>query len=183
MGFVGLRIINDNCCISCILFITVCCPILHPGQIPSHSTTLTCYCSDITWSFGSKSLDWSCFILGYPLPPSQQTKIFLTDRVCPIGCGGWNPPPSRIYVVPRKMLKEKVANFLWLHKYGVLETTFCNQVTFGPAGRGQMWSKLAKFHKGGLCQEQNEGKIHDTNKCQLQNVSHHFWVGLGLAPD
>ena len=61
----------------------------------------------------------------------------------------------------------------------MFETTFCNQVTFGPAGRGQMWSKLAKFHKGGLCQEQNEGKIHDTNKCQLQNVSHHIWVGFG----
>ena len=115
------------------------------------------------------------FYIGLPPPsgPLSRQKSFLrTEFVL-----------SRIYVVPRKMLKEKLANFLWLHKYGVLETTFCNQVTFGPAGRGQMWSKLAKFHKGGLCQEQNEGKIHDTNKCQLQNVSHHFWVGLGLAPD
>ena len=78
------------------------------------------------------------------------------------------------------MLKEKVVNFLRIHKYGVLETTFCNHVTFGPAERGQKWSKLAKFHKGRLCREQNEGKIHDTNKCQLQNVSSLLgWVGFG----
>ena len=82
--------------------------------------------------------------------------------------------------LPVKRSKKRLPR---IHKYGVLETTFCNHVTFGPAERGQKWSKLAKFHKGGLCREQNEGKIHDTNKCQLQNVSHHFWVGLGLAPD
>ena len=35
-------------------------------------------------------------------------------NVCVGGSGGQNPPPSRIYVDPRKMLKEQVANFLWL---------------------------------------------------------------------
>ena len=36
----------------------------------------------------------------------------------------------------------------------VLETTFCGQITFGLARRGQKWSKLAYFHKGGPCREQ-----------------------------
>ena len=71
----------------------------------------------------------------------------------------------------------KVAIFFFTFpKYvnGVLETNFCSHITFGLAGRGQKWSKLAQFHKGGPCREQNEGKIHDTDKCQLRHVSHNF---------
>ena len=60
--------------------------------------------------------------------------------------GGSRSPPYHINVVPRKMLKERVADFFFTFpKYvnGVLETTFCSQITFGLAGRGQKWSKLA----------------------------------------
>ena len=41
-----------------------------------------------------------------------------------------------INVVPRKTLKERVADFFTFPKYvnGVLETTFCSQISFGLAG-------------------------------------------------
>ena len=48
---------------------------------------------------------------------------------------------------------------------GVLETSFCLQITFGQAGREQKFSKLAYFRKGGPCRDQYEGKITNTNKC------------------
>ena len=48
---------------------------------------------------------------------------------------------------------------------GVLETSFCSQITFGQAGREQKFSKLAYFRKGGPCRDQYEGKITNTNKC------------------
>ena len=59
---------------------------------------------------------------------------------------------------------------------GVLETTFCSQITFGLAGRWQKWSKLAYFRKGGPCREQYGAKIINTYKCQLQHVARNFLV-------
>ena len=91
--------------------------------------------------------------------------------------GGGKRPPSHTFAIPRKKLMGKVANFFFTFpKYvkGVLETNFCSHITFGLAGRGQKWSKLANFRKGGPCREQYEAKIHDTNKCQLQHVAHNF---------
>ena len=56
---------------------------------------------------------------------------------------------------PEKCSKKRLPIFVTFPKYvnGVLETTFCSKVTFGQAGRGQKWSKLAKFHKGGVCRD------------------------------
>ena len=54
----------------------------------------------------------------------------------PIECGGLQNPP---------LSKKKFLIFSTFPRYvnGVLETTFCSQITFGLAGRGQKWSKLA----------------------------------------
>ena len=64
------------------------------------------------------------------------------------GGGGGAPksPPYYINVVPQKMLKEKVADFFFTfpkNVNGVLETTFCSQISVGLAGRGLKWSKVA----------------------------------------
>ena len=51
---------------------------------------------------------------------------------------------------PKNAPKKGCQFFVTFPKYvnGVLETTFCTQITFGQAGTGQKWSKLAQFHKG-----------------------------------
>ena len=77
-----------------------------------------------------------------------------------------------------KCSKKELLIFFTFPKYvnGVLETTFCSQITFGLAGRGQKWSKLAQFRKGGPCREQYDAKIINTYKCQLQHVARNFLV-------
>ena len=52
---------------------------------------------------------------------------------------GGNPPPPLTYVVPLKMLKEKVANLfgLFLNVRMEFETTFSSQITIGQAGSRQ----------------------------------------------
>ena len=72
----------------------------------------------------------------------------------------------------------KVANFFAFptHVNGVLETTFFSHITIGLVWRGQKWSKLAKFRKGGPCREQYDAKIINTYKCQLQHVARNFLV-------
>ena len=60
--------------------------------------------------------------------------------------GGRNPPPlSNICGSPKNAQRKSCQFFVTFPKYvnGVLETTFCNHTTFGQAGRGQKWSKLA----------------------------------------
>ena len=60
--------------------------------------------------------------------------------------GGRNPPPlSNVCGSPKNAQRKSCQFFVTFPKYvnGVLETTFCSQTTFGQAGRGQKWSKLA----------------------------------------
>ena len=45
-----------------------------------------------------------------------------------------------------------------------LGATFFSQITFSVVGRGPKWSNLPKFHKGGPCREQQEGKMTDQNR-------------------
>jgi hypothetical protein len=78
-------------------------------------------------------------------------------KLNPIQCGGGRNPPPLSYFCdsPKKINGKSCQFFLTFPKYvnGVLETTFCSQITFGLARRRQKWSKLAYFH-GGPCREQ-----------------------------
>ena len=75
-------------------------------------------------------------------------------------------PPSQTFAIPRKKLMGKVANFFLLFPYvnGRLGATFFSQITFSVVGRVPKWSNLPKFHKGGPCREQQEGKMTDQNR-------------------
>ena len=79
---------------------------------------------------------------------------------------------------PKNAQRKSCQFFVTFPKYvnGVLETTFCSQITFGLTGRWQKWSKLAYFRKGGPCREQYDAKIINTYKCQLQHVARNFLV-------
>ena len=79
---------------------------------------------------------------------------------------------------PKNVQRKSCQFFVTFPKYvnGVLETTFCSQITFGLTGRWQKWSKLAYFRKGGPCREQYDAKIINTYKCQLQHVARNFLV-------
>ena len=60
--------------------------------------------------------------------------------------GGLEEPPLSYKCGSSKNAQRKSCQFfVTFPKYmsGVLETTFCNQTTFGQAGRGQKWSKSA----------------------------------------
>ena len=118
------------------------------------------------------------FIAGIPFEDTFENIQW--RKVNPIGCGGGlaEPPLSYKCGSSKNAQRKSCWFFFTFPKYvnGVLETTFCSQITFGLARRGQKWSKLAYFHKGGPCREQYEAKIHDTNRCQLQHVAHNFWV-------
>ena len=90
-----------------------------------------------------------------------------------------NPPPlSYKSGSPKNAQRKSCQIFVTFPKYvnGVLETTFCSQITFGLTGRWQKWSKLAYFRKGGPCREQYDAKIINTYKCQLQHVARNFLV-------
>ena len=88
------------------------------------------------------------------------------------GGGAESAHPSNICGSPKNAQRKSCQFFVTFPKYvnGVLETTFCSQITFGLAGRWQKWSKLAYFCKGGPCREQYGAKIINTYKCQLQHV-------------
>ena len=111
---------------------------------------------------------------------SSACVCYLVQSMCmlnPIGCGGGNPPPlSYKCSSPKKAQRKSCQFFVTFPKYvnGLLETTFCSQITFGLTGRWQKWSKLTYFRKGGPCREQYDAKIINTYKCQLQHV-----LGLG----
>ena len=79
------------------------------------------------------------------------------------GAGGG--PLSYFCDSPEKIM-EKVANFFTFPKYenGRLGTIFFSQITFSVVGSGPKWSNLPQFHKGGPCQEQQEGKMTDQNR-------------------
>ena len=98
----------------------------------------------------------------------------------PIECGGGRNPPPLSYKCgsPKNAQRKSCQFFVTFPKYvnGVLETTFCSQITFGLTGRWQKWSKLAYFRKGGPCREQYDAKIINTYKCQLQHVARNFLV-------
>ena len=98
----------------------------------------------------------------------------------PIECGGGRNPPPLSYKCgsPKNAQRKSCQFFVTFPKYvnGVLETTFCSQITFGLTGRWQKWSKLAYFRKGGPCREQYGAKIINTYKCQLQHVARNFLV-------
>ena len=93
--------------------------------------------------------------------------------------GGGIRPPYHTFVIPRKKLMGKVANFfLTFPKYenGRLGATFFSQITFSVVGRVPKWSNLPKFHKGGPCREQQEGKMTNQNRWQVIPVAHNFLV-------
>ena len=107
------------------------------------------------------------------------------DTFNPIGCGGGRNPPPLSYKCgsPKNAQRKSCQFFVTFPKYvnGVLETTFCSQITFGLTGRWQKWSKLAYFRKGGPCREQYDAKIINTYKCQLQHVARNFLVLFTLT--
>ena len=116
-------------------------------------------------------LNFSWAALGLPICPIA---------VNPIECGGGRNPPPLSYKCgsPKNAQRKSCQFFVTFPKYvnGVLETTFCSQITFGLTGRWQKWSKLAYFRKGGPCREQYDAKIINTYKCQLQHVARNFLV-------
>ena len=82
------------------------------------------------------------------------------------GGGGKNPPLSYFCDSPKKIDGKSCQFFLTFPKYenGRLGATFFSQITFSVVGRGPKWSNLPKFHKGGPCREQQEGKMTDQNR-------------------
>ena len=76
--------------------------------------------------------------------------------------GGRNPPPlSYKCGSPKNAQRKSCQFFVTFPKYvnGVLETTFCSQITFGLTGRWQKWSKLAYFRKGKVQKKKFEKKL------------------------
>ena len=70
----------------------------------------------------------------------------LLNKLTLLDAGGAESAPLSYKCGSPKNAQRKSCQFLvTFPKYvnGVLETTFCSQITFGLAGRGQKWSKLA----------------------------------------
>ena len=109
-------------------------------------------------SWSSLHLDPCCIMLN--LDP-----LNLTLSGAGGGGGGKNIPPLIVLQFPEKNYWEKLPIFFTFPKYenGWLGTTFFSQITFSLVGRGPKWSNLPKFHKGGPCREQMEGKLTDQN--------------------
>ena len=80
--------------------------------------------------------------------------LLLNECVCGGKWGAESAPLSNICGSPKNAQRTSCQFFVTFHEYvnGVLETSFCSQITLGLAGRGQKWSKLAKFSKGGPSQ-------------------------------
>ncbi len=106
-------------------------------------------------------------ICEYNIPQSSKKLPTFIPHLALSGAGGGGAPSSHTFVIPRKKLMGKVANFFTFPKYvnGRLGTTFCSQITFSMVGRELKWSKLPQFHKGGPCREQQEGKMTNQNRC------------------
>ena len=77
----------------------------------------------------------------------REVRIQFGSVINPIWCGGGlrKPPLSYKWSSPKKINGKSCQFFFTFPNYvnGVLETTFCSQITIGLAGRGQKWSKLA----------------------------------------
>ena len=114
------------------------------------------------------------------LPPGTVFLRWNFPNINPIGCGGGGiRPPYHTFVIPRKKLMGKVANFFFTfpkYENGRLGTTFCSQITSNVVRRGPKWSNLPKFHKGGPCREQQEGKMTNQNRWLIIHVALNFLV-------